>query len=126
MQIGPVARDGHHVRLERVGLADVPALWRAGAHEEIRRYPPSPMRSEEERRAYVASELAKQEAGLVVRFVTVARVTARVVGSTSFLTIDRHHRRAEIGGTWITRAWQRVPLRRCPRTTPGVWSWMTV
>jgi len=42
MQIGPVTLDGHHVRLERVSLADVPALWRAGTYEEIRRYPPSP------------------------------------------------------------------------------------
>ena len=35
MQIGPVTLDGHHVRLEPVSLAHVPALWRAGEPEEI-------------------------------------------------------------------------------------------
>ena len=107
MQIGPVTLDGQHVRLEPVSLAHVPALWRAGAHEEIWRYLPYTMRSEEDMRAYVASELAKQEAGLVVRFVTLAKAIAQPVGSTSYLNIDRHHRRVEIGGTWITPAWQR-------------------
>jgi RimJ/RimL family protein N-acetyltransferase len=107
MHIEPVTLDGQHVRLEPVSLAHVPALWRAGAHEEIWRYLPYTMRSEEDMRAYVASELAKQEAGLVVRFVTVAKAIAQPVGSTSYLNIDRHHRRVEIGGTWITPAWQR-------------------
>ena len=64
-------------------------------------------------RAYVASELARQEAGLVVRFVTVAKTIAQVVGSTSDLNIDRidrQHRRVEIGGTWVTPAWQRSAI----------------
>jgi N-acetyltransferase len=110
MQIGPVTLDGHHVRLEPVSLAHVPALWQAGAHEEIWRYLPYTLRSEDEMRAYVASELAKQEAGVVVRFVMVAKVIAHPVGSTSYLNIDRHHRRVEVGGTWITPAWQRSAI----------------
>jgi N-acetyltransferase len=110
MLIGPVTLDGHQVRLEPVSLAHVPALWRAGAHEEIWRYLPYTMRSEDEMRAYVASELAKQEVGLVVRFATVARAIAQSVGSTSYLNIDRQHRRVEIGGTWITPAWQRSAI----------------
>jgi RimJ/RimL family protein N-acetyltransferase len=110
MQIGPVTLDGHHVRLEHVSLAYVPALWRAGEPEEIWRYLSSTVRSEEEMRAYVASERATQEAGLVVRFATVAGTIAQVVGSTSDLNIDRQHRRVEIGGTWITPAWQRSAI----------------
>jgi RimJ/RimL family protein N-acetyltransferase len=110
MQVGPITLDGPHVRLEPVSLAYVPALWQAGAHAEIWRYLPYTMRSEEEMRAYVASELAKQEAGLVVRFVTVAKAIAQPVGSTSYLNIDHQHRRVEIGGTWITPAWQRSAI----------------
>jgi RimJ/RimL family protein N-acetyltransferase len=110
MRIGPVTLDGHHVRLEPVSLAHVPALWHVGAYEELWRYLPYAMRSEDDMRAYVESELAKQQAGLVVRFVTVARAIAQPVGSTSYLNIDRHHRRVEIGGTWITPAWQRSPI----------------
>lgn len=110
MQIGPVTLEGQHVRLEPVSLDHVPALWRAGAHEEIWRYLPYAMRSEDDMRAYVEAELARQQAGLVVRFVTVARASAQPVGSTSYLNIDRHHRRVEIGGTWITPAWQRSAI----------------
>ena len=46
MQRGPVTLDGQHECLEPVSLAHVPALWRAGAHEEIWRYLPHTMRSE--------------------------------------------------------------------------------
>ena len=110
MQIGPVTLDGHHVRLEPVSLAHVPALWRADEPDEIWRYLSSTVRSEEEMRSYVASELATQEAGLVVRLVTVAKATDQPVGSTGDLDIDRHHRRVEIGGTWITPAWQQSAI----------------
>jgi RimJ/RimL family protein N-acetyltransferase len=110
MLIRPITLHGHHVHLEPVSLAHIPALWRVGAHEEIWRYLPYTMHSEDEMRAYVASELAKQEAGLVVRFVTVAKAIAQPVGSTSYLNIDCHHRRVEIGGTWITPAWQRSAI----------------
>lgn len=89
MQIGPVTLDGHHVRLEPVRLAHVPALWHVGAPEEIWRYLPYAMRSEDDMRTYIESELAKQHAGLVLRFVTVARTIAQPVGSTSYLNIDR-------------------------------------
>jgi len=110
MQIGPVTLEGRHVRLEPVSLAHVSALWRVGAYEEIWRYIPYAVHSEDEMRAYVESELAKQQAGLVVRFTTIAKASAEPVGSTSYLNIDLHHRRLEIGGTWITPAWQRSPI----------------
>jgi RimJ/RimL family protein N-acetyltransferase len=46
----------------------------------------------------------------VVRFVTIARAIDQPVGSTSYLNIDLRHRRVEIGGTWITPAWQRSAI----------------
>ena len=110
MQIEPVTLEGRHVRLEPVSLAHVPALWHVGAYEEIWRYIPYAVHSEDEMRTYVEAELAKQHAGLVVRFTTIAKAIAEPVGSTSYLNIDRQHRRLEIGGTWITPAWQRSPI----------------
>jgi RimJ/RimL family protein N-acetyltransferase len=110
MLVGPVTLEGHHVRLEPVRLAHVPALWRAGAHEAIWHYLPHNLASEMEMRAYIEAELAKQDTGLVVRFATVAKAIAEPVGSTSYLNIDRQHRRVEIGGTWITPAWQRSAI----------------
>lgn len=110
MLIAPVTLEGHHVRLEPVSLAHVPALWRVGAYEEIWRYLPYRMHSEDDMRAYIAAELARQQAGSVLRFVTIARAIGQPVGSTSYLNIERQHRRLEIGGTWITPAWQRSAI----------------
>jgi RimJ/RimL family protein N-acetyltransferase len=110
MQIGPVTLEGRHVRLEPVSLAHVPALWRVGAYEEIWRYIPYAIHSEDEMRTYIESELAKQQAGSVVRFATIAKAIEQPVGSTSYLGINQYHRRLEIGGTWITPAWQRSPI----------------
>ena len=110
MQIGPVTLEGHHVRLEPVSLAHVPALWHAGAHEDIWHYLPYAIHSEDDMRARVESDLAEQQAGDLVRFTTVAKAIAQPVGSTSYMNIDRHHRRVEIGGTWITPAWQRSAI----------------
>lgn len=107
MDITPVTLEGTHVCLEPVSLDHVGSLWRIGAHEDIWRYMPYVLRSEEDMQNYIAAELRKQQAGLVIRFVTVARSSAQPVGSTSYMNIDRQHRRLEIGGTWITPAWQR-------------------
>jgi RimJ/RimL family protein N-acetyltransferase len=107
MHIEPVTLEGRHVRLEPVSLAHVPALWQAGAHEDIWRYMPYVMRSEDDMRRAMEAELHQQQAGLTLRFVTVARDVEQLVGSTSYLNINLPHRRLEIGGTWITPARQR-------------------
>jgi RimJ/RimL family protein N-acetyltransferase len=78
-----------------------------GAYEDIWRYIPYTIRSEEDMRTFIEAELRKQQAGLTLRFVTISTTTAQPVGSTSYLNIDRQHRRLEIGGTWITPSWQR-------------------
>jgi RimJ/RimL family protein N-acetyltransferase len=107
MEMEPVTLVGQRVCLEPVRLDHVAALWHAGAYEEIWRYLPYAIRSEDDMRTYIEAELRKQQAGLTCRFVTIARTCAQLVGSTSYLNIDRQHRRLEIGGTWITPSWQR-------------------
>jgi N-acetyltransferase len=108
MDITPVTLEGTHVRLEPIRLDHAAALWDIGAHEEIWRYIPYAIRSEDDMRRFIAAELDKQRAGLTCRWVTMDKVRAQPVGSTSYLNIDRLHRRLEIGGTWITPAWQRT------------------
>jgi N-acetyltransferase len=107
MEIKPVTLEGKHVRLESMRLEHVAALWRVGAYEEIWRYIPYTIRSEDDMRSFIEAELRKQQAGLTLRFATIAKPSQQPVGSTSYLNIDRQHRRLEIGGTWITPAWQR-------------------
>jgi hypothetical protein len=48
MEIKPVTLERKHVRLEPVRLDHVAALWRRGAYEEIWRYMPYAMRSEDD------------------------------------------------------------------------------
>jgi hypothetical protein len=79
MDIMPVTLEGTHVRLEPVRLDHVAALWRIGADEAIWRYMPWIMRSEEDMRTYITTELHRQQAGLVLRFVTVAKAVEQVV-----------------------------------------------
>ena len=107
MEIKPVTLEGKHVRLEPVRLDHVAALWRIGAYEEIWRYMPYTVRSEDDMRIFIEAELRKQQAGFAFRFVTIVKPSEQLVGSTSYLNIDRQHRRLEIGGTWITPSWQR-------------------
>jgi N-acetyltransferase len=107
MEIKPVTLEGKHVRLESMRLEHVAALWRVGAYEEIWRYMPYAIRSEDDMRSFIEAELRKQQAGLTLRFATIAKPSQQPVGSTSYLNIDRQHRRLEIGGTWITPSWQR-------------------
>lgn len=107
MEIKPVTLEGTHVRLEPVRRDHVAALWGVGAYEEIWRYMPYTIRSEDDMRTFIEAELRKQQAGLTLRFATMVTTSAQPVGSTSYLNIDRQHRRLEIGGTWITPSWQR-------------------
>jgi RimJ/RimL family protein N-acetyltransferase len=107
MEIKPVTLEGQQVRLEPIRLDHAAALWQAGAYEEIWRYMPYAVRSEDDMRTLIEAELRKQQAGVTLRFATIARTCEQPIGSTSYLNIEPQHRRLEIGGTWITPSWQR-------------------
>ncbi|MCE7795332.1 GNAT family N-acetyltransferase [Sphingobium sufflavum] len=55
--------------------------------------------------AYIDTAIRGREEGSVIPFVTM--VGDRVIGSTRFWKLDRTHRQAEIGHTWIAASWQR-------------------
>jgi hypothetical protein len=83
MQIGPVTLEGQHVRLEPVSLTHVPALWRVGAYEEIWRYIPYTIRSEDDMRSFIEAELRKQQAGLTLGFASIAKLSLSVSTASS-------------------------------------------
>lgn len=68
------------------------------------------MKSREDFRLVVDKALAEQERGDSVVFATVERSSAKVIGSTRFMNIDRANRHVEIGSTWIAPAWQRTAV----------------
>jgi RimJ/RimL family protein N-acetyltransferase len=105
--LAPVVLDGEHVRLVPLAREHLDGLAEVTLGHGIFRYFPMDLDSRPALAAFIEHSLREQAAGAVVPFATTLRADGRVVGSTSFLAIDRAHRRAEIGATWIAPAWQR-------------------
>ena len=125
MRVEPVTLEGTHVRLEPATPDHVDGLWHAGRFPELWRYRPFPVYSRDDMAAQVGAALATAAAGTLFLFATVDPASGRPIGSTSFLNIDPANRRLEIGGTWLTPAWQRsaanteakyLQLRHCFET----------
>ena len=108
--VEPVTLDGSVVRLEPLTLDHLPGLTSIGLEGELWRWTLNVNQTPGDMRAYVEAALASAAAGTEVPFATVERSSRRVIGSTRFLSIDAHHRRLEIGYTWIAPAWQRTAV----------------
>jgi RimJ/RimL family protein N-acetyltransferase len=104
INLAAIALEGRHVRLAPMGLHHVDALWAAAQDPTIWEFSSAVIPSHDGCREYVETALAWQSAGTAVPFVTVDRVSGAVIGSTRFANIDRTHRRAEIGWTWLIPA----------------------
>ncbi len=102
----PVTLTGRFVILRPLSAADVPALARAGAHDEIWTHLMSgPGRTEEEMRRLV-TELLEQAARRETLPFSVQRAPdGPLIGMTRFLNIERANRAVEIGGTWYDPAY---------------------
>ena len=110
MQIEPVSLSGRHVRLEPLQEAHIPALTTAGAYQKLWRWMPFALESERQVREFVAGALKMAERRRALPFTLFAQTTGEVIGATGYWYIDRHHRRLEIGATWITPKWQRSAI----------------
>ena len=108
--IGPVTLEGRFVRLEPLGWHHLDGLIASGADPELYRWTVDRLDAPGAMAGAIGSALAAAEAGREVPFATVEVATGRVAGTTRFMTIDRVHRRAEIGGTRVGLAWQRTPI----------------
>ena len=106
----PVTLEGRHVRLEPLSLAHLPALQAAGAHDELWPYFVWSFAAPEAMRRFVETALSDQQAGTALPFAVIELASGTPVGSTRFGAIDPHHRRAEVGWTWLTPSRQRGPL----------------
>ncbi len=110
MVISPLVLEGVHVRLEPLAKAHLAGLAQVGLEEELWRWIPTPVRTQEEMAAYIETALAEQERGVSLPFAIVDKATGRAIGSTRYGNIDRTHRRVEIGWTWVAREWQRTAM----------------
>jgi RimJ/RimL family protein N-acetyltransferase len=108
----PVALSGSAVRLEPIRHEHAELFWEVAndALDDIFRWIPYRMQTQEDFQQLVAKALQEQERGESVVFTTVENASGRVIGSTRFMNIDRANRRVEIGSTWIAPAWQRTAV----------------
>ena len=110
MNVAPATLEGSHVRLEPLAKAHLAGLVLVGLDEELWRWIPVPVRTAEEMGAYIDTALEEQKRGVSLPFALIERTTGRAIGSTRYGSIDRTHRRAEIGWTWVAREWQRTAV----------------
>ncbi len=98
------------MRLEPLAKAHLAGLVLVGLDEELWRWIPVPVRTAEEMGAYIDTALEEQKRGVSLPFALIERATGLAIGSTRYGNIDRTHRRAEIGWTWVAREWQRTAV----------------
>jgi RimJ/RimL family protein N-acetyltransferase len=110
MVVVPVTLEGRHVRLEPLEKAHLAELAQVGLDEELWRWIPTPVRTQEEMAAYIEIALDEQERSVSLPFAIVDRATGRAIGSTRYGNIDRTNHRVEIGWTWVAREWQRTAI----------------
>lgn len=109
---GSVTLEGAVVRLEPLRREHADLFWEAAKNDldDIFRWIPYAMRTAEDFRRLLDKAFTEQDRGESVVFATVERSSARVIGSTRFMNIDRTNRRVEIGSTWIAPPWQRTAV----------------
>jgi len=110
MNVESVTLEGKFVRLDPMRIDHLPALCKAGLHDELWKWTTANVRDESDMERYVRTALADQAAGVALPFVTIEKKGGTVVGSTRFGNIDTGNRKAEIGWTWIAPKWQRTPI----------------
>jgi N-acetyltransferase len=101
---------GAHVHLAPLSHDHVPALCEVGLDPELWRWVPSNVDTIDGMHAFVTEALIERDAGRAIPFVQIDAAVGRIIGSTRLANIDRLHRRAEIGWTWIGRHWQRTAI----------------
>ena len=107
MDVQPTTLEGRFVRLEPMSMDHYDAFVAVGLGHDIFRWYPFAVDNRDDMLTYVRGSLANRDAGMSLPFTTVEKGTGQVVGSTSYLAIDRNNRRLEIGSTWISPPWQR-------------------
>ncbi len=112
MEITPITLEHHAVRLSPIRREHWLELWEIAKDslDDIFRWIPYSMRSEQDFQHWMDKAIAEQARRESLVFVTAARSSGELAGSTRFMNIDRANRRVEIGSTWITPKWQRTAI----------------
>jgi len=110
VNLNPVTLEGAHVRLKPLTESHLDALCVVGLDPELWKWIPIQVLDREQMLRYLRAQLAEQERGISIPFVTVDRTADQVIGMTRFMNIDVANKRLEIGSTWIAKPWQRTAI----------------
>ncbi len=98
---------GSLVALEPLAHGHEAQLWEAAQDSDWSLMPIDAGASESEFRRWLGVELERARAGSAAPFAIVWRESARAIGATHYHEIRAEHRRLEIGGSWLARAFWR-------------------
>ena len=110
MTVEPVTLEGQFVRLEPLSMAHHEALCEALLDDDIWRWLPARVRTEDEMRDFIQLVVKLRDAGEALPFATLYKPENRVVGTTRYLTVDRGNYGIEIGATIVGKNWQRTAV----------------
>ncbi|HLF03211.1 MAG TPA: GNAT family protein [Anaerolineales bacterium] len=110
MDIRPVTLTGRYVQLEPLSLSHAPGLWEAGNDPEIWRFMPyGQIDSFAKMGGWVEEMLRRGARDSDLPFAIIHLASGQPAGATRYMTIERHNRSLEIGGSWLGRAFWRTP-----------------
>jgi RimJ/RimL family protein N-acetyltransferase len=108
MNIEPIILEGVQIRLAPLTLAHHSDLCEVGLDERLWRYTTIRVQTSEDMLRYIETALQEQAAGTALPFVIIEKSSGKVIGITRYHSINKTHRRLEIGFTWIAVEWQRT------------------
>ena len=116
IEVRPLVLQGPHARLEPLATHHHDELVQAVCDGELWNlwytFIPTPDRMQDE----IERRLQLQAQGSMVPFAVIDPASGKAVGMTTYMNIDRAHRRVEIGSTWYRRSVQRSALNtQCKR-----------
>ncbi|WP_018151245.1 GNAT family N-acetyltransferase [Leeia oryzae] len=99
---------GTRIRLRPLQMTDAADLVRAASDGALWQLNVTEVPSADTVAAYIGKALQGRDSGSVMPFAIVLQTSGQVIGTTRFWQISPHHRRLEIGGTWLAASWQRT------------------
>ena len=105
----PLTLQGQHVRLEPLHADHAPALAEAAADGDLSQLWYTAIPAPDQVATEISRRLGLLAAGSMLPW-AVLDANGQPVGMTSYMNIDNHHQRVEIGSTWYARRVQRTPL----------------
>ena len=113
MVIQPATLNGKHVRLIPLQLEHAAMLVAHSNDEEIWRFMPFGFVNTVERMEGLISDLLQRRARgtdlpFAIALQTADDAPAQLIGMTRFMSIERHHRGLEVGGSWLGSAFRRT------------------